>query len=212
MKRKVHGECSLFGLLAGHAQMVRNGMAAFALLSLARSIGTGEPIQGVVPCVLRADNLSVCVFLGSILGIPLLELELSFALDTLTEVAHLPNGFVGQVFELGAANESSYLVLHHELVAAHLEAPEVPALVDELRVDVLVDAGHAEDVPAVVDIEEDVSVEVLVVLPIAVRTIYDFALVNSYFIHRVLHFHAGSFRRFLPIHLFLPFVLLHNVA
>ena len=79
MKKWVHGECSLFRLLAGHAQMIRNGMAAFALLSLARSIGTGEPIEGVVPCVPRTDNLSVCVFLGSILGVTLLELELSFA-------------------------------------------------------------------------------------------------------------------------------------
>lgn len=70
------------------------------------------------------------------------------------------------------------MVFHHELAAADLEALEVAALVDELQVDVLVDAGHAEYVPAVVDIEEDVPIEVLVVLSFALGTHNDLALVH----------------------------------
>ena len=45
------------------------------------------------------------------------------------------------------------MVLHHEIITGHFDALEVASLVDELGVDVLVDAGHTKDMPAIVDIE-----------------------------------------------------------
>jgi hypothetical protein len=58
--------------------------------------------------------------------------------------------------------------------ASRFEAIKISALVDELRVDVLVDARHAENMPAVVYVKEDLPIEILVILAIAVITAYDF--------------------------------------
>ena len=174
----VLGEGSFFGFLAGHAQMVGSRLAAFALLGFAGGSGADESVDCVVPRVFRLDLLSCGVLLGCVLGISLLELELQFALAALDEVAHFPDGLVLEGLEALVAHEPLELVLHHDGGAAGVEALEVAALVDKLGVDVLVDAGHAEDVPAVVDVEEDFSVEVFVVFAIALCALDDLGFVH----------------------------------
>jgi hypothetical protein len=66
------------------------------------------------------------------------------------------------------------LVLHEGEFAGREKTLEVATLVYEFAVDVFVNAGHAEYVPTVVDVEEDVAVEVLVVLSVTVSALYDF--------------------------------------
>lgn len=51
-------------------------------------------------------------------------------------------------------------------------------MVYELGVDIFVDAGHAEDVPAIVDIEKNVSVDVLIIFSVALPTFYYLGLVD----------------------------------
>ena len=85
------------------------------------------------------------------------------------------------------------MILHHEVITGHFDALEVASLVDELGVDVLVDAGHAEDMPAIVDIEEDVSVDVFVILSVALPTFDYFGLINcQVFVHIYLVYFALS--------------------
>ena len=104
------------------------------------------------------------------------------------------------------------MVFHHDFVAADFEASEVAALVDELRVNVLVDAGHTKNVPAVIDVEKDVSIEVFIILPFTVATVYDFTLVDCDFISGVFDFHALFFGWFESIWFFLSLVLFHDIA
>ena len=76
------------------------------------------------------------------------------------------------------------MILHHKVVTGHFDALQVASLVDELGVDVFVDTGHAEDMPAIVDIEKDVSVDVLVIFSVALPTFDDFGLINcQIFVH-----------------------------
>ena len=151
--------------------MVRCRLAGPALLSLAGSDGTDIAVDGIVFGVLRVDRLACRVFFRRIFRVAFLELELGLALAALNEVAHFPDGLVLEYLKLLVSDEAFDLVLHHVLAAAGLEALEVASMADELGVDVLVDAGHAEDVPAVVDVEEHISVEVLVVLPLTVAAL-----------------------------------------
>lgn len=158
--------------------MVRGGLTGPALLGLAGDSGADEAVGGVVYGVLRFDLLAGGVFLGGVLGVALLELKLGFALAALDEVAHFADGLELHVLELLWADESLDLVLHHLEGAAILEALEVAALVGELSVNVFIDAGHAEDVPAVVYVEQHVPVEVLVVLTLAMPALHDLRRVH----------------------------------
>ena len=51
-------------------------------------------------------------------------------------------------------------------------------MIDKLRVDVFVDTGHAEDVPTVVNIEKDISIEILIVLSVTLSTFDYFCLID----------------------------------
>ena len=146
-------------------------MATFALFGLTRGSRAYESIDSVVPGVFRFDFLSCWIFLRSVFGIPLLELELKFTLAAFDEVAHLPNSFVLKGFETLVSHEAFQLVLHHDGRASWVKAFEVSALVDEFHIDILVDTGHAEDVPAVVDVKEDFSIKIFIVFAIALSTL-----------------------------------------
>lgn len=158
--------------------MVRSGLAALALFGLAGRRGADKPIDRVVSGILRFDIFSGGIFFGRVFGVSLLELELRLALAALYEVAHFADGFILKVLKLLISQQSFELVLHHDGAATGVKTFEVAALVDELCIDVLVDAGHAEDVPAVVDVEEDLSVKILVVLSIALRAFHYFGFVQ----------------------------------
>lgn len=64
------------------------------------------------------------------------------------------------------------MVFHHKLIAGRFEALQVAAMVDELAIYVFIDAGHAEDVPTVIDVEEHVSIKILIVLSVTVSAYY----------------------------------------
>ena len=158
--------------------MIRRNPTTFALLCLARSIRTNKPIYSKISGILGFNFLSSAIFFGSIFRISLLELELRLALEALNQVAHLSDGFVLKSFKFSISQKTSNLVLHHCIATPYFQAFEIPSLVDKLRVDVFVDARHTEDMPAVVDIEEDVPVEIFIVFPVALTTFYDFTLIN----------------------------------
>lgn len=151
--------------------MVGSSLATFALFGLTRGSRAYESIDRIVSGVFRFDFLSCWVFLGSVFGIPLLKLKLKFTLAAFYEVAHLPNSFVLKGFETLISHETFQLVLHHDCRASWVKALEVSALVDEFRIDVLVDTGHAEDVPAVVNVKEDFSIKIFIVFAIALSTL-----------------------------------------
>ena len=158
--------------------MIRRNPTTFALLCLARSIRTNKSIYSKISGVLDFDFLASAIFFGSIFSISLLELELRLALEALNQVAHLSNGFVLKGFKFSISQKTSNLVLHHCIITPDFQAFEVPSLVDKLRVNVFVDARHTEDMPAVVDIEENVPVEIFIVLPVALTTFDYFTLIN----------------------------------
>lgn len=133
--------------------MVGSGLATLALFGLAGRRGADKSIYRVVSGILRFDIFTGGIFFGCVFGVSLLELKLRLAFAALDEVTHFADGFILKGLKLLISQQSFELVFHHDSTATGVETFEVAAFVDELCVDVFVDAGHAEDVPAVVDVE-----------------------------------------------------------
>ena len=74
--------------------MIRAHSAGLALLSLTRSSGAYKSIECVLFGIFLLDFFPIGIFLWCVFCISLCEFELSFALEALDKVAHLPDGFV----------------------------------------------------------------------------------------------------------------------
>jgi hypothetical protein len=64
------------------------------------------------------------------------------------------------------------LILDHIFAASWIQTFEVTALIDKLIIDIFVDAGQAEHMPAVIDIKEDFSIEILIILSVTIFANY----------------------------------------
>lgn len=173
--------------------MVRVSLTAFTLLSLTRRIRANETVDSEVLGIFRFYLLSCGILFWSIFCIPLLVLELSFAFHTLNQITHFSDCFIRQILKLRIPNEPSNLVLHHRSATSNFQTPQIASLVHKFRINVFVDARHTEDVPAVVNIEENVSVKIFIILPLAVRTVHNFSLIDSNIRFRfVFHLETSS--------------------
>ena len=181
--------------------MVGCCLAALALLGFAGRSWADKTVDCVILGVLWFDVLAGRIFFGSVFGIALLELEFSLALAAFSQIAHFADGLVLEGFETLVPEESFELILHHDGGAAGFEAVEIAHLIDEFSVDVFVDARHAEDMPAVVDVEENFSIKVFIVFSVAVGTLdhLGFVHVDLTVPVRLLHDLCSHRDRFRPI-------------
>jgi hypothetical protein len=65
------------------------------------------------------------------------------------------------------------------VAASSFQAFQIPTLLYELGINVLINARQAKDVPAVVHIEEDVSVKILVIFSLTLSAVYYLCSIGS---------------------------------
>lgn len=128
--------------------MIRRGFTGTALFSLASSTWANKPIDSIILSMLRLDRIIIRIFFGCVLGISLDEVKLCLALAAADQVVHHPDGFGIKFIVLLLADDALDLLALDVDLAGRVKALEASTFVDELRVDVLVDASEAEGVPA----------------------------------------------------------------
>lgn len=158
--------------------MIRRNSATPALFCLAWCSRAYIAIDSKVFGILRPHNLSMCIFFWCIFSISFLKLKLCFAFETFYEITHFSYSFVLKNFKFGISQKTSNLILHHRISAPNFEASQITTLIYKFGVYVFIDAGHTEYMPAIIDIEENISVKVLIVFPVALTTSYYFGLIN----------------------------------
>lgn len=163
--------------------MIGSCLARTALLGLASPARAHKPIYSVILCVLWLDRNVIGILLGCVLGIALYEVKLGLALAAADEVVHLPDGFGVELVVLLLADDALDLLALDVDFAGRVEALEAASLVDELRVDELVDAAQAEGVPAAEERHQHVPVVALVELAVAALANHDLrAVVDPLFV------------------------------
>lgn len=158
--------------------MIRRNSTTPALFCLTWCCRAHITIDSEVFSILRSHNLSMGIFFWCIFSISFLKLKFSFAFKTFYEITHFSDSFVLKNFKFGISQKTSDLVLHHGISASNFEASQISSLIYKFGVYVFIDAGHAEYMPAIIDIEENISVKVLIVFPVTLTTSYYFGLIN----------------------------------
>lgn len=145
-------------LLAALPDVVGDGLAGLALLGFA--VHAVVPVLGVVLLHEWRQGAVACVLYNLLLALD--ELELGLAFRARHDVALFADDLVLQVAETLLADELCDGPWVDGYVAAFEEALERPVLVDELLGDVLDHAGLAEQVPALLNIEQALDIKVRV--------------------------------------------------
>lgn len=161
--------------------MIGSRLTTLTLFGFARPVWADKTVGGIIFGILWLDLFTRRILLGSIPCISLLELKLQFTFAAINQVAHFADSLVLKSFETLVTHNTFKLVFHHDCRTSWLETFEVSSLINEFSVNILVDTGHAKDVPAIVYVKKNISVKIFIVFAIALSTSDNFCFVHIEF-------------------------------